>query len=134
MQSPNGWNHIFIYLHETHLCKASWNTPQTVIVFHQFLSNNNVFCSAPIRNECCLVISNHISKAWSKSISKNLSSALVYRVAARCRPKVPIFEGFGTLGTKVVMVELELTSLGSLPVLKKDNTALVCYDPRWYSG
>ena len=68
--------------------------------------------------------------AWSKSISKNLSSALVYKVAARYRPKVPIFEGFGTLGTKVVMVELELTSLSSLPVLKKDNTALVCYDPR----
>ena len=68
--------------------------------------------------------------AWSKSISKNLSSALVYKVAARYRPKVPIFEGFGTLGTKVVMVELELTSLSSLPVLKKDITALVCYDPR----
>ena len=83
-----------------------------------------------LRNECCLVISNHIRKAWSKSISKNLSSALVYKVAARCRPKAPIFEGFGTLGTKVVIVELELTSLGNLPVLKKDNTALVCYDPR----
>ena len=69
-----------------------------------------------LRNECCLVISNHIRKAWSKSISKNLSSALVYKVAARCRPKVPIFEGFGTLGTKVVMVELELTSLGNLRV------------------
>ena len=63
-------------------------------------------------------------------LAKNLSSALVYKVAARYRPKVPIFEGFGTLGTKVVMVEPELTSLSSLPVLKKDNTALVCYDPR----
>ena len=63
-----------------------------MIVVHQFLSKNNVFCSAPIRNECCLVISNHISKAWSKSISKNLSSALVYKVAARYRPKVPILK------------------------------------------
>jgi len=130
MQGSNGWNHIFICVHEIHLCKASWNTPLSVIVFHQFLSKNNVFCSAPIRDECCLVIPNHISKAWSKSISKNLSSALVHKVAAKYRPKVSIFEGFGTLGTKVVMVELELTSLSSLPVLKKDNTALVCYDPR----
>ena len=72
-----------------------------------------------LRNECCLVISNHISKAWSKSISKNLSSALVYKVAARCRPKVPIFEGFGTLGTKVVMVELELTSFGQPPCVEE---------------
>ena len=42
----------------------------------------------------------------------------------------PFFEGFGTLGTKVMMVELELTSLSSLAVLKMDNTALVCYDLR----
>ena len=45
-----------------------------------------------LKNECCLVISIHISKAWSKSISKNLSSALVYKVAARYRPKVPILK------------------------------------------